>query len=100
MEITALLNGNFMVSILYLERLVMSCLTAPLVGYSVVYGMGNGMLRAKEGSNDAELRPYFIGAHVAVGVLNAIEAAGRCIPELGELRNQGFVDAQRAFGDV
>ncbi|OGR95490.1 MAG: hypothetical protein A2V88_15375 [Elusimicrobia bacterium RBG_16_66_12] len=27
------------------------------------YGMGNGMLRAKEGSNDAELRPYFIGAH-------------------------------------
>lgn len=30
------------------------------------HGMGNGMLRAKEGSNDAELRPFFIGAH-AVG---------------------------------
>lgn len=30
------------------------------------FGMGSGMLRAKEGSNDAELRPYFIGAH-AVG---------------------------------
>ena len=30
------------------------------------FGMGGGMLRAKEGSNDAELRPYFIGQH-AVG---------------------------------
>lgn len=28
------------------------------------HGMGAGMLRAKEGSNDAELRPFFIGAHV------------------------------------
>lgn len=27
------------------------------------FGMGNGMLRAKEGSNDAEMRPYFMGQH-------------------------------------
>ncbi len=30
----------------------------------VSFGMGNGMLRAKDGSNDVELRPFFMGQHV------------------------------------
>ena len=30
----------------------------------VSFGMGNGMLRAKDGSNDFELRPFFMGQHV------------------------------------
>jgi len=38
-------------------------LTGRLVNI-VSFGMGNGMLRAKDGSNDFEARPFFIGQHV------------------------------------